>query len=1208
MLIPFVLAAAVTLPAAPPPSLVLDPVTHAPKLWQGELSAPLQGELSAAVKAWALSKRTELKLAPGSTLRTAESFSTKIGASFHLVQQVNGVDVSGAKVVVTVDRFARVVQVGSSLAAISRTLPAWAIDEREALRRAGLVTPFAITKNGRADGAARKEFFQVRDELHAGWLTWVPSLDQRDNWYVAVDATDGTILWRQNRVHHAALDARAYASSPGGLDAGVGATPTIGVTLTHGDGGSMVLPNDGGYLEGTQVTGYNCCINEGCRTGPDAGMKRVQGSIAFGGFNIPYDSVVCDRQQRASNDPSIHDAGTYEYQPIDPPPAGAPNQAALAWTDEFAEVHSFFHVNGIYDWVRGLSASAAPLFPGHQPALIPFSMRDERRQPAKKPAVWANVVFPNFNEVIQQLFGGQCGANGQPCKINTLMPIGNAAFFPREQFAQLPVAAYQLDVDTLMIFQGPEADFGYDAPVVWHEFGHGVVYSTANLTFDALALDDRSANNETGAMHEGFADYLAAAFGSDPRVGVYVGPRIGMQGMAMGVRTDTYLRTLENDFKCPEVLWGEVHQDAQHLAAAIWQGRKNLFQGSDQGRTYDAVFYATLVSLPPTADFATFVAAHVQHVQTAFGATVTDAGAKLRAIYQARGVIECSKVLDVTAANTPARPMFAVAAASSALAQGTVVPGPFQFKIDVPNGAQSITIAAKPSGGGNPLAQPGTLKMMAKSGQPIRFTKQGNGLTNDADQTMDATTGQSSVNGTLAISVPCGGSVYVALGAAQATTVTELKVTATAATSCPDAGSAGGGSAGGGSAGGGASTLWFHGDLVTDNFVQLAREARPSGQQQVLSFPGNRVNDWAVSPDGQKVLVALDPTVIGRFDLYSANRDGSNLQLLQAAPTGGRIRKLGFSPNGQRIVYEVVDATGQGDLYVLTNGVARLATPPRTVSNPALQIVTTAWNGSGSKLSVIGEFSQDRMNELWVYDAVNDSRVNVSSVAQIGNPLAGLSAGPQGNQAWLANGTLVFKSRYEVDGYRFKLYMSNGTAGSLQLHPVTSAALAQLGAMGVSNDGLSLAYTADGPTPGAYELFVVPASGQSPVRLTSGALDAGYGADFIRPLKFSPDDKSLAFTANYQSGPNVFEPYVAQVSPPGNLRRVHGFATTDAGLFTDQVYWSPDSRSLAVLGELTADTVVELCRIDDVATPGSPLVPVLRPSGGRDVYEAAWTP
>lgn len=803
MLIPFVLAAAVTLPAAPPPSLVLDPVTHAPKLWQGELSAPLQGELSAAVKAWALSKRTELKLAPGSTLRTAESFSTKIGASFHLVQQVNGVDVSGAKVVVTVDRFARVVQVGSSLAAISRTLPAWAIDEREALRRAGLVTPFAITKNGRADGAARKEFFQVRDELHAGWLTWVPSLDQRDNWYVAVDATDGTILWRQNRVHHAALDARAYASSPGGLDAGVGATPTIGVTLTHGDGGSMVLPNDGGYLEGTQVTGYNCCINEGCRTGPDAGMKRVQGSIAFGGFNIPYDSVVCDRQQRASNDPSVHDAGTYEYQPIDPPPAGAPNQAALAWTDEFAEVHSFFHVNGIYDWVRGLSASAAPLFPGHQPALIPFSMRDERRQPAKKPAVWANVVFPNFNEVIQQLFGGQCGANGQPCKINTLMPIGNAAFFPREQFAQLPVAAYQLDVDTLMIFQGPEADFGYDAPVVWHEFGHGVVYSTANLTFDALALDDRSANNETGAMHEGFADYLAAAFGSDPRVGVYVGPRIGMQGMAMGVRTDTYLRTLENDFKCPEVLWGEVHQDAQHLAAAIWQGRKNLFQGSDQGRTYDAVFYATLVSLPPTADFATFVAAHVQHVQTAFGATVTDAGAKLRAIYQARGVIECSKVLDVTAANTPARPMFAVAAASSALAQGTVVPGPFQFKIDVPNGAQSITIAAKPSGGGNPLAQPGTLKMMAKSGQPIRFTKQGNGLTNDADQTMDATTGQSSVNGTLAISVPCGGSVYVALGAAQATTVTELKVTATAATSCPDAGSAGGGSAGGGSAGGG---------------------------------------------------------------------------------------------------------------------------------------------------------------------------------------------------------------------------------------------------------------------------------------------------------------------------------------------------------------------------------------------------------------------
>src|SRR6185312_13035698 len=113
------------------------------------------------------------------------------------------------------------------------------------------------------------------------------------------------------------------------------------------------------------------------------------------------------------------------------------------------------------------------------------------------------------------------------CTINALGRIDNAAFMPRENFSQIPIPSYQMDVDTLMIFQGNYADFGYDAPVLWHEFGHGVIYATAALAFDQLATDDLSANSETGAMHEGFADFIAGAFGGNPEIGVYVGPRTG---------------------------------------------------------------------------------------------------------------------------------------------------------------------------------------------------------------------------------------------------------------------------------------------------------------------------------------------------------------------------------------------------------------------------------------------------------------------------------------------------------------------------------------------------------------------------------------------------------------------------------------------------------------------------------------------------------
>ncbi|MBL9037997.1 MAG: hypothetical protein JNG84_05720, partial [Archangium sp.] len=562
--------------------------TGQPRFEAGVLSAPLPGELSSAVEAWALSNREAWGLPATSTLKHSHAFGTRFGASFHLRQYVGATEVYGARLVVTLDTNRQVVQISSSLVPHARAVDGAVLDEAPAMRLAAKAIPFpALRADGLPYGGATRRFFDVGTELHQGFLIHVASVDYSKNWYVAVDAVTGEVLFTQNRVHTAALDADVYALSPGGLDAGVGRTPTIKTELRHTDGGSMVAdtcdtflsdggwattPNTASNLCGHQLTQFNCCPSEGCQ--PDAGAKRVTGTTQFpigpASVAVAYDIGVCDRLRRASS--STNDAGSFEYPPVDPPANPTTVVASdPANSDEFAEVNSFFHLNRVYDWVRGLSASAQGTFSGHQPAVSAFAMRDERRTPSRKPAVWANVMFPNFNELQSSLLMNPTCFLNPPCmaRATTLSRIDNAAFFPREQFAQLPLPGFDTGVDTLMIFQGNAADAAYDATVLEHELGHGVVYATAELTFDTAALDSRSANNESGALHEGFADYIAAAFNDEPNIGPYFGPRASA-GMAIpGVRQDAYLRSLTNTLTCPDVLWGQVHQDSQHVSAAL---------------------------------------------------------------------------------------------------------------------------------------------------------------------------------------------------------------------------------------------------------------------------------------------------------------------------------------------------------------------------------------------------------------------------------------------------------------------------------------------------------------------------------------------------------------------------------------------------------------------------------------------------------------
>ncbi len=724
----FSIALLALLHAAPAP-LTLNRADGRLALTHGVLSAPATSDLTDAALAFALSRKAELGLGPGSTLVPGNAFSTKLGATLHLEQRIGGVAVYGATVIVTFDTERRVVRVSSSLSPAPATGISWNLSGDQALQTAARSVEHALLKSDRTPYGGWQPFvFPVEGSLRAGYLVWVPTLSLHENWHLAIDATDGRVIFQENRVHYA-NEAKVYASSP--LAAGVAVTPLVDVTL-----GSFPASFTTGVLEGTNIRSFNCCPTAGCATGTGAAAKRATGMAqSFNGV-INYDVAICDRVHRASNDPMVNPNGNFVYAPVDPPTAASPNVTSLADWDEFAEVHAYHHVNKVHDYLRSLSVGPFAT----QKNIQPFTTSDARR--GKVMAAWVNISDPDFRTATQ---------TGTNLVGNNLVRTDNAMFVQREQMQAVSVPEYAFDTDALFIYQGNGADFAYDGPVVWHEFGHGAIHSTADWNY-TIAVDARSANAESQALHEGNADVIAAITGNLSNIGAYVGPR--------GAGGGTGIRDINNTAKCPDVLWGESHQDSLHYTGAIWQARSTLFQGTDEGKTFDAAYYAALVSFPKDVDFtkaATIIAATVGQ---AFP-NITDAEMKMKAIFDARGVTNCSKVLDITDDRTP-RSYYAIPGSQSAgLAMGTLMPGPYQFKIRAPNGLKSVTVTGPYFGGGGG----GTVRvrLLLKVGQPITFTPSGSTLTNDADQEVTPTAANGMMTGRSELAVPCGSEVYFTL-------------------------------------------------------------------------------------------------------------------------------------------------------------------------------------------------------------------------------------------------------------------------------------------------------------------------------------------------------------------------------------------------------------------------------------------------------------
>jgi Zn-dependent metalloprotease len=578
------------------------------------------------------------------------------------VQEHAGLPVFGSAVAVTVDALGVVRTLSSRTHAVEDTNVAPRLAPLRALRIAQREGGFSRpTDNVRR---ATLGFLRMPGGMHLAWrvaLPAVPALLSAPTLYV--DADDGRVLRRESRIFFA-KQGKVYRANPV-------STPTVAQVEFPW------LADNATRLESPRVKALNCVDNH--TTTP----------VSFGGtsFNVHLCSEIHKAEANGSFD--------FLFDPVTASPGRD--------EDEFAEQMMFYHAHRIYDFFRGLGFDELTPSVGSNAQLqatanfrIPLDL-------ANPPSDFLTILSVVSNP------------NG------TLYPFDNA-FFLAADGAQ---GFLDRSVDSLVFGQGTTADFAYDGDVIYHEFGHAVVRSTAELA--STIIDEFGLDGAPGAMNEGYADYFSSALAGDAAVGEHVGQSLPA-GMLAGA-----IRNLENTATCPTGLWGEVHNDSQPFTGALWAARTAVASG-DRAK-FDRAVFAGLLTLNTSSDFEDAASATLSAVRTELGASAETA---TRSTFEQRGLLGCNnRIIEYTAARRTT-----IVEGQGTLDVSPYVPGYTQLKIRSGSAPTRFT-ATWNEGRGITSVQGGLssffggtsdVRVVVSEGSPIQFVYgSGNAIDNPGD-------------------------------------------------------------------------------------------------------------------------------------------------------------------------------------------------------------------------------------------------------------------------------------------------------------------------------------------------------------------------------------------------------------------------------------------------------------------------------------------
>ncbi len=353
--------------------------------------------------------------------------------------------------------------------------------------------------------------------------------------------------------------------------------------------------------------------------------------------------------------------------------------------------------------------------------------------PAEDDGQFAEVMMYHHMQVIHDYFRDIFGLTNRDHALEALTNVAtwidecdawtgvvNAAYVPKEGLTYfvegLDVASLRGDA---IIFSGTaDRNFSFDASVIYHEYTHAIVGATR---LQGTFLDEQGLNSLPGALNEAYADYFAATQTGEPTVGLYALKDLAVSDFCGFTEEDAvvenYARDLRAERRCPDDLVSEVHADSEIFSSALWAMREEL--GKQVADTI--VLYAAL-ELTDQSDFDAASDLTVQGAGDLYG---PETGAKVEAIFTARNLIECDRVM----------PIERVGQRDIQLrVEGTrvfdpnpfpgYVPGYVQYGVTVPAGTMRAVITLDATAGGFATnGQPLEVDAVVKRGaEPILYT------------------------------------------------------------------------------------------------------------------------------------------------------------------------------------------------------------------------------------------------------------------------------------------------------------------------------------------------------------------------------------------------------------------------------------------------------------------------------------------------------
>jgi hypothetical protein len=507
------------------------------------------------------------------------------------------------------------------------------------------------------------------------------------------DANSGALL-QSEPLHHNA-EANIFAPSPG-ADGDLERSERV-----------ELKPNPGEQLVSEQFSIRTCCVQEGC----DEDAEPLFIPVEMQGFNAKLGT--CDEQPMARADDdgnflyeardydfsSVRGGTTYRPLPADVSHPEAPHQNA------FTEGHAYHHAHNHMAFLqqRGLNG-------------FEYINRRDRDLPMQVSVNYMIPAIPFGGQAeVQALIGAGC-IEFSSQKVTCFYPMDNAMFFPAigngTGAIDLPM---ERTYDSVIMFQGAEVNFGYDGGVIHHELTHATIHSTSNLR--GVYRDEQGTMVTAGALHEGYADYVAMAMNDDPVIGEYVGGPGG-------------LRDQGTPLDCATTLIGEVHEDGRVWASNLWDFRSKL-DGAERA-AFDRAVLVSMAGLPgdgPSFDRA--AEALLEEVARDMG---EDLAGNLRDALTDYGVIGCRRVRPLNRLDEAGKSVFIEGKElhlpspdSVGLNEGAFAPPTVQFALQMPAGTRALQLTWETGAGGQVAVGGGggdapTLEAFAKEGTAMTFT------------------------------------------------------------------------------------------------------------------------------------------------------------------------------------------------------------------------------------------------------------------------------------------------------------------------------------------------------------------------------------------------------------------------------------------------------------------------------------------------------